>query len=259
VPPPITRSFKSRAETLAAIRKQLDNTPEQDRPFQRFFTLEHLYNQYRSSEEDLKKVLNEHREALAGLLGLFNPAGSVKNVLADGTVLQVDIRSVGWDRSRAWLSVLVAYPYGLLDQEVKDIEDFAGDQGNVVRADWFVAAASQDPLLPLLAGGSDAAAGKSPDAVPSVRTVQQRYRKELGAGEAALELGLPDKAKLQDGLRRAMQEDDALEGLLNKHGLGPLTQGGAVSREHWAARDGLRTGFHEVAESLGLVPRTWSD
>lgn len=66
---------------------------------------------------------------------------------------------------------------------------------------------------------------------------------DLGATEAALELGL-DKPELLPDLIRSLPK-------LRKLGLGPLEAGGLVKREEWEVIDGVSL-FQEVARELGL-------
>lgn len=66
---------------------------------------------------------------------------------------------------------------------------------------------------------------------------------DLGATEAALELGLEKPDSLLD-LIRALPK-------LRKLGLGPLTSAGTIKREEWEVIDGVSL-FQEVARELGL-------
>jgi serine/threonine protein kinase len=240
-PPPIPdppRPFKSRMETLTLIRSQLNNTPAQDRPFQRFFTLEHLSNNQRFTTEDL----NQHRNALADLLRQFRPQAPPPERLGDGTVFRVDIRTLGWDQSEAWDEVLADYPYGLLDDQVRQIKEIVRNAFPFVRADWFIATASQEPLFSKLGGK-----GLQPS--ESILKVRENYQKDVGLTEATFEFGLNDPEEL----RQKIQKDSHLQNLLARREVGPLARGEAVSRQKWSARGTLSwTPFQELALELEL-------
>jgi serine/threonine-protein kinase len=97
------------------------------------------------------------RAALAKLLNSLSwePALIVPSAVdEDRIVLSVDLRRLGWDRGDLWAEVLKPYPYGLkhdnaadplnkLDEEIRTL---TGEDLPYVRADWFVATASQPPL-----------------------------------------------------------------------------------------------------------------
>ncbi|MCI0455624.1 MAG: hypothetical protein L0Z62_01425 [Gemmataceae bacterium] len=65
---------------------------------------------------------------------------------------------------------------------------------------------------------------------------------ELGALEAAHELGEPDPKRLQAALEHNPQ--------LQRLGLGPLTQGATIKRETWESLKGFISPFQEVARAL---------
>ena len=66
---------------------------------------------------------------------------------------------------------------------------------------------------------------------------------DLGALEAALELGL-DKPEVLPDLIRSLPK-------LRKLGIGPLESGGLIKREEWEVIDGVSL-YQEVARELGL-------
>src|SRR5262249_2557627 len=138
-PPWPPRPFKSRTATRAVIHIKLQNTPAEDRRVPRFFSLEDLPNDKRLS----RGVPHQHPDALAGLLRqLAGGEVAAPEQLGDGTVLRVDMRQLGWDQSEAWDEIMKAYPYGLTDQEIAEIERLASKELPFVRLDWFVAEAS---------------------------------------------------------------------------------------------------------------------
>ncbi len=72
---------------------------------------------------------------------------------------------------------------------------------------------------------------------------RQYLLREVGLGEAAVELGLADPRELQAALR--MNE------ALRRLGLGPLANGGTIKREVWESRAHFNSPFQEAANALG--------
>jgi serine/threonine-protein kinase len=77
-----------------------------------------------------------------------------------------------------------------------------------------------------------------------VGAIARLYLKDLSVEEVALELGLEDPRKLQ-ALIRANRE-------LRRLGLGPLLDGGTISRAAWSSLQFTTSMFHNVARELGL-------
>src|SRR5262249_30036133 len=126
--------------------------------------------------------------------------------LADGTVLAIDLLDVGWDVP-AWRELLAHYPYGLRhDGDVASaVYRMAGTELPVVRADWFVAAASRPPLYERLLGLPERLAelqGRfaADEAQPLAATVR-RFLADVGPEAAARELGLADPEALRAAIR----------------------------------------------------------
>jgi serine/threonine-protein kinase len=145
----------SEESTLAVVRDHLRNLPAQrDQPFQRYFTLTHLHNNPSVSDQDLRW----HRAALAKAVNSLSwkPAIVVPRALdKDETVFAVDLRDLDWERRRVWDEVSKHYPYGLkLDGHreeqtrsvAAEVYRLSGTDLPVLRADWFVAAATRPPL-----------------------------------------------------------------------------------------------------------------
>ena len=162
-PVPGKRQPVSLARMLAHIHRHLSRLEEEDRPYQRYFVLIHLHNQppERVSDQYLtlvragvSKVLN----SLSWRAGIVVP----KPLDAQGTVLAFDLRDVDWDpdpdqgRADLWVELTSRYPYALrhdlfpdhlrIQQMARDIYRWTGTDVPWVRADWFVAVASQPPL-----------------------------------------------------------------------------------------------------------------
>jgi serine/threonine-protein kinase len=149
------RPFRGDKDVLTAVRDHLRQTDPEDRRFQRYFTLTHLYGNYQHVTDD---ELRLDRAALSKLInslswkpGLVGP----KAVDAAGTVFVIDVRQVGWDEHDIWKEVLKLYPYGLTHNRAADeglrnlaqeVYDLAGCDLPYVRADWFIATAARPPL-----------------------------------------------------------------------------------------------------------------
>jgi serine/threonine-protein kinase len=146
--------FRDTLATLAAIRAHLRKQEVADRPYFRYFTLTHLHNNPKVSAAELRL----HRAALAKMVNSLSWQAKVvvpEAVDPEGTVLAVDLRKLGWDRTHLWKGMLAYYPYGLdyshaRDAKVQDeaiqIYKFTRTKLPFVRADWFVASTAQPPL-----------------------------------------------------------------------------------------------------------------
>lgn len=150
--------FVSRTQVLQGIRDHLFRAAPEDRPFLRFFTFEHLVNNEKVTELDLRLLKG-------GVSKLMNSLSRERQIvlpqLVEGTeqtVFVVDLRQLGWDRNHLWLKLLKRYPYSLNFETVEneEVRRIAVDltrlantplgEANFVRADWFLASASQPPL-----------------------------------------------------------------------------------------------------------------
>src|SRR5262245_50498485 len=149
------RPFLSEESALVVVRDHLRNLPAQrDQQFQRYFSLTHLNNNPSVSTQDLRW----QRAALAKVVNSLSwkPGIVVPKALdKDETVFAVDLRDLDWDRRRVWEEVSRHYPYGLkLDGHreeqtrsvAAEVYRLSGSDLPVLRADWFVAAATRPPL-----------------------------------------------------------------------------------------------------------------
>jgi serine/threonine-protein kinase len=149
------RPFLSEGSALAVVRDHLRNLPAQSgQPFQRYFTLAHLHNNPSVSEKDLRwqrAALAKAVNSLSWKPGIVVPKALDK----DETVFAVDLRDLDWDRRRVWDEVSRHYPYGLKldgqrDEQTRsvaaEVYQLSGTDLPVLRADWFVAAATRPPL-----------------------------------------------------------------------------------------------------------------
>ncbi|HKI34642.1 MAG TPA: c-type cytochrome domain-containing protein, partial [Gemmataceae bacterium] len=156
-----SRAFITLVESLTAVRDDLRGADARDRPFRRYFSLTHLYNNKRLPDEDLNGV----RAALSKAINSLSwQSGIVLPEVVKGshdTLYVIDVRKLGWDQYNLWNKVLSFYPYGVrynnhpdkalrkLDEEIYDYtKDPRGDgcAVPVVRADWFAATATRPPL-----------------------------------------------------------------------------------------------------------------
>jgi serine/threonine-protein kinase len=154
--PPFTevvgRKFIPLKSVLTAIAEHLENQPRDTRPHLRYFTLTHLYNNPRVTDEDLRAA----RAALSKAINSLTWSSHValpEPIDKEETILVLDVRDVDWDKNDLWREVLRAYPYGLkyrnhpelarLDERLCEL---TGCDMPLVRADWFVATATRPPL-----------------------------------------------------------------------------------------------------------------
>jgi mono/diheme cytochrome c family protein len=152
------RRFVSTGAVLEAVRADLARANAGRRGHLRYFTLTHLHNNPAVAEADLRLT----RAALAKVLNslTWEPAIVLPRAVDRAqTVFAVDVGELGWDPDKHWRAVMKQYPYGLdytgnrnprlaaLDKVITTETDC---EVPVVRADWFVAAATQPPVYHVL-------------------------------------------------------------------------------------------------------------
>lgn len=164
------RETKVNTETaIAAIHEYLSELDDEDRPFQRFFVLNHLHNLPLKTKENPRGVSNGYLDLVrAGVSKTLNSLTWAPSIVtpqivgAEKTVMAFDLRDVEWDQSRElgrpdlWKILVEDYPYGLKHQSYPDhqstqsrareIYQWTGVDIPWVRADWFVATATQPHL-----------------------------------------------------------------------------------------------------------------
>ncbi len=150
-------------DVLKAIRNHLLETDPEDRPFMRYFTLEHLHNDESVDSERLSR----HRAALSKAINSMHWKSSIvvpKQVDQHGAVYGVDLRDLGWEKASGekndrWAEMMKRYPYGLANRNPEDpavekldadLLELGGGFPVVMRADWFVARATRPPLYELV-------------------------------------------------------------------------------------------------------------
>ena len=140
--------FITTADVYTLAANDLKSLPKRDRPYARYFSLTHLKNAGASKEElatcrsALAKLINSlswHRR-----LAALHKAGS-----QDGQefLYRIDLRDLQWETDN-WDMVLAHYPHGLVFESRHAFNLRVGTDCEVpiVKADWFVAAASKPPL-----------------------------------------------------------------------------------------------------------------
>jgi serine/threonine protein kinase len=237
---------------LQGMHDDLNSLDATLRPHVRYFSLTAVHdNLYVGAEEwnayvpALKRVLNR--------LSL-NARDVPIYVDSSGYLVRIDLRDLGWHPALEWRTLLRAEPYGvrydtgnpdeLLRKLARETYALAGVnslfEAPVVRGDWFIAAASQPPLVNELLQVKDVKTPVFETTGPDdpLEVVLRVYRKDLDAAAVAAELGLgtveeidalwpPDRAEM----RKALDQ--------------PL------SRSAWAGEDGAAL-FAESVRALKL-------
>lgn len=156
-----TRYYVSELEALTSISQHLSKFEKSERRYQKYFSLVHIFNNQNISGRDLRI----HRAALSKAVNSMSDQPLIvtpKPIDSHKTIYHIDLRDYGWEKFGIWQSVLVAYPYGLQPIEstelvrqytaIRDLnEEVFFDGIPYVRADWFVARATQPPLYHTLA------------------------------------------------------------------------------------------------------------
>ncbi len=137
------REFFGEADIINAIEQDLLSTQQRQRRFIRHFSLAHLYNAGVGEAE-----LDVHRRALTKLLNSLSwrKRIAIPHALGPGrTLLRIDLRDYGWTDS-TWHQLVSHYPYVFGRFDERRITDLSGSVVAYLRADWFVATASEPPL-----------------------------------------------------------------------------------------------------------------
>lgn len=149
---------RSYLDDYQSIRDFLLLTDPESRSYFRFLTLSPLASQMSNEHE---KVL--FQTAVAKLINSLSwETDIIHPELVPGTsgyVLAIDLRDLRWNTGNQWLQIVNHYPYGLkfdyvrdsqLRQAAADVQALSQAEMPLVRADWFIYAASQPPLYPEL-------------------------------------------------------------------------------------------------------------
>jgi serine/threonine-protein kinase len=148
------RQFIPLKSTLTAMRDHLRAANADARPYLRYFSLVHLYNNPRVPDGDLavyRAALSKALNSMSWKARLVLPEAIDK----EQTIFAVDIRDLDWDRDHRWKAISVAYPYALKfdghpDEAIQKLDDdlraLAKCTIPYIRVDWFVAVATRPPL-----------------------------------------------------------------------------------------------------------------
>ena len=139
------RTPVSQSDVLESMLADLEKIDRRARRFQRYFTLNHLYNAGLSDEE-----LQTYRNAISKLANSlsWNPRIRVPVAIDPmKTVLRIDLRWYQWDAA-TWNRMLQEYPYGILDDTIaaRAATVSTATKLPAIRGDWFVGVASRAPL-----------------------------------------------------------------------------------------------------------------
>jgi hypothetical protein len=139
------RKFLADADFLRLIQDDLKRIGPRERRFTRYFLLTNLANAGYNEDQ-----LQTYRHGLSKLINSLSWHRRIKVPTAadpDRVVLRIDLRDYLWDEG-VWQAILDHYPYGLrYDGAVAaSITEMTACDLPLVRADWFVDAASRPPL-----------------------------------------------------------------------------------------------------------------
>lgn len=143
---PVTKQpFVSTHELFQHVASDLNQIKKKDRSYVRYFSIAHLGNAGYSPKE-----LQIYKTALAKLLNSLSwnrSLAALNSIDGCQTVFRIDLRDLKWT-SHNWQQILDDYPYGVEFESLESQQVYVATECKVpiVRADWFVAAASRPPL-----------------------------------------------------------------------------------------------------------------
>ena len=141
------RTFIGEKTVASIVLQDLESLPRNQRPFARYFSLLHEWNNPQVTDKDL-------RLARAAVSKLINSLSSQPRIVAptavdkDALVLRIDLRDYGWTQRHHWFNLLKEYPYALTvrGEAAENLYDMTSCEVPYVRADWFVHAAARPKL-----------------------------------------------------------------------------------------------------------------
>ena len=167
------RSIMSEEDLLGLVHADAAGMKSEDRKHKRYFSLTSIWNESApvgtgaiaraEFDAEVRTRTETCRVALAKLLNSLSWAAEIAvpvQIDADGVVLRIDLRDFKggfggepWGEAE-WRMVCERYPYGrrLGLKKERDLTEWLGTELPVVRADWFVFAASRPPLYHELLG-----------------------------------------------------------------------------------------------------------
>jgi mono/diheme cytochrome c family protein len=240
---------------LESILRDLKKLEEADRPWMRYFSLNHL----RGGEREVE--LSQYRAALEAAVASLSrqPANRVQPApiepIESKTIFRIDLRELGWDKKpydnskmNLFDLVLLEYPYGVLDTDADSFQELAQlfllPAGQVrpvpfVRGDWFVWLATEPEFTQDFLQVPFDERRPDPPADPALIGPARRYADGRVSIQGALgELG---SARGESELQAVLDTKK-----FEKSGVRALGSQGAVDRQTWEAS------FPEIVRALQL-------
>ena len=142
--PPRSDLMLSNLQLHAAVLNDLKSIKVRDRKYYRYFTISNLLHSNAQKMELFRYGLVKFINSISTHKDLHIPV-VIPNT--HKTVYRVDIRRLNW-RGQTWNELMMFYPYQLLEEkgDLSIINMIGESPGVIVRADWFVYAASQEPF-----------------------------------------------------------------------------------------------------------------
>lgn len=218
-PPAARRSFIAPQQILELLQADLTQLSETDRPFSRYFSIVHLYNAELSDDR-----LETYRGALTRLVNSLSwqpDIAAPRPIDPSRTVFRINLRNYGWSAA-TWETIAAADPYGVTygTSAEKFCVSATGSALPLVRADWFVFAASRPPL----------------------------YHEVLQLPATDLELETALQVNVSENIRsRAVARAGIMDSLASEHNRlierheSPLTQGAYWKTYEFADSNGLKS------------------
>jgi mono/diheme cytochrome c family protein len=138
-------TFLSNEEIFKLIEKDLLASDIRQRQYLRYFTLTHLFNSGRSSDE-----LGDHHKAVSKLVNSLSWKRNITKPVpidVNRTILRIDLRDYEWTE-QIWNRLTNANPYAVRYSTTSAGNCYNMTRSTVpfIRGDWFVFAASRPPL-----------------------------------------------------------------------------------------------------------------
>lgn len=143
--PAAQRDFVTNEQIAAAMRADLQQVPQREQRFVRYFTITNLYNAGFSEDE-----LQTYRLALVKLINSLSWNRKLVPLHAidpQQTLFRIDLRDFDWNES-VWNEIVNNNPYSVIlpSADAVAVQQATGTSVPLVRGDWFVFAASKPPL-----------------------------------------------------------------------------------------------------------------
>lgn len=143
---PPTTALK-RGDLFKSVYEDLQSASSDDRPHLRYLSLHNLRN-----AGDEPAALQAYRAGVSKALNSLSTEAQISVPAAlgpDRVLLRLDLRAYGWDKDK-WDLLAAAYPYDIeptvLTRVEKETRQMTGTVVPIIRADWFVFAATQPPF-----------------------------------------------------------------------------------------------------------------